>query len=60
LINVTIYCTAVSGFSYADVAASLDVPLGPVVVALMILAQWGIDDLFMDEEVFGVMVSYAF
>lgn len=54
------YWVDVSGFSFADVGASIAIPVGPLTISPMALAQFGIHDAFVDEEVLGVSASWTF
>lgn len=54
------YYTEISGFSYADVGASIGIPVGPLTVSPLVIIQLAIDDTFVDEEVFGVRASMTF
>lgn len=54
------YWVDVSGFSFADVGVSVAIPLGRLTISPMALAQFGIDDQFVDEEVLGVRASWTF
>jgi hypothetical protein len=49
-----------SGLSFADVSATLAIPLGAITISPMVLVQRGIHEDFPDEEVFGVAASFAF
>ena len=54
------YYTTISAFSFADLAVTLDVPLGPVTVTPLIRIQRAIHETFVHEEVFGLTASYTF
>lgn len=54
------YYTEISGFSYADIGASIGIPVGPLTVSPLVIVQLAIDDTFIDEEVFGVRASMTF
>lgn len=54
------YYSTISGFSYADVGASVDLPLGPVTVSPGVTILRGIDDAFGDDEVFSVVAGFTF
>lgn len=54
------YYTEISGFSYADIGASIGIPVGPLTVSPLVIIQLAIDDTFIDEEVFGVRASMTF
>ena len=62
------YYVDFSGLSYADLAASVGIPAGPVTVSPMFLVQFSLDDDFTTaaflsddvQEVFGVSVSATF
>lgn len=54
------YYTDISGFSYADLGASVGLPVGPLTISPLVLVQFGIHETFVDEEVFGVRASIAF
>ncbi len=59
------YHTTSKGLSYADVGATLALPLGPLTITPIFVIQRRLDDAFesdfvVDEEVFGVSASYTF
>lgn len=60
------YYSTVSGFSYADLSASLGIPVGPVTISPMVLVQRLLDDAFTDgafienQELFGVSAAFTF
>lgn len=54
------YWVDVTGFSFADIGVSVAIPVGPLTISPMALAQFGIDDAFGDEEVLGVSASWTF
>ena len=54
------YYTINSGFSFVDFAVSVGIPAGPLTISPTVLIQRNIDDLFTDEEVFGVKAAFVF
>ncbi len=54
------YYTSNSGFSFVDFAVSVGIPAGPLTISPTVLIQRNIDDLFTDEEVFGVKAAFVF
>ena len=54
------YYVETSGFSYADVGVSLGIPLGSITLSPNLVVQRGIEEGFVDEEVFGLRASYTF
>lgn len=56
------YYRTVSGFAFADVTATLALPVGPLTLNPMFTLQAGLDDddLFGDWAVFGVSASMGF
>jgi hypothetical protein len=54
------YYTIQSGFSFADLAVSVGIPAGPLMISPTVLVQRGIRDDFTDEELFGVKAAFVF
>jgi len=54
------YYTSNSGFSFVAFAVSVGIPAGPLTISPTVLIQRNIDDLFTDEEVFGVKAAFVF
>ena len=61
------YYVPFSGLAYADVGASVGIPVGPLVVSPLVVLQFGLDEDFRQaagieevEEVFGVSASMTF
>jgi hypothetical protein len=49
-----------SGFSFADFAVSIGIPVGPMTISPTVLVQRSIGDDFTDEELFGVKAGFVF
>lgn len=49
-----------SGLSYADVGATLDLPVGPLTVSPGVVLLFAIHEDFVDEQVFGLTASMSF
>ncbi len=54
------YYVETSGFSYADLGLSVGIPLGSLTLSPTFVLQRGIEDGFIDDEVFGIRALYAF
>lgn len=54
------YYVETSGLAYADIVAGLSIPVGPLTLQPSAIVQRGIEDGFVDEELFAITASIAF
>lgn len=54
------YYVETSGLAYADLSAGLSIPVGPLTLRPSVVVQRGIEDGFVDEELFAITASVEF